>query len=101
MNKEERVSTWSLDAWGYGIGKAFLHQPHPWVLVVLLNGETLRILAGATRCCEIDFRKEPIFCFDTDLDLLAKKCTPDLISKTKSTSLSHNSSEKAPIDLSH
>ena len=55
MNKEERVSMWSLDAWGYGIGKASLHQPHPWVLVVLLNGETLGILAGATRCCEIDF----------------------------------------------
>ena len=68
-NREKRVSMWSPDAWGYGIGKTSLHKPHPWVLVVLLNREALGILVGATQCYEVDFPKESIFCFDADLDL--------------------------------
>ncbi|XP_023641670.1 uncharacterized protein LOC17893582 isoform X2 [Capsella rubella] len=54
----KRVFTWNTDAWGYGSGTTSLYQSHPWVLVVLPNGETLGVLADTTRKCEIDLRKE-------------------------------------------
>ncbi|XP_050232019.1 uncharacterized protein LOC126680835 isoform X2 [Mercurialis annua] len=54
----KRVFTWNTDAWGYGPGTTSLYQSHPWVLVVLPNGEALGILADTTQRCEIDLRTE-------------------------------------------
>jgi alpha-glucosidase len=54
----KRVFTWNSDAWGYGPGTSSLYQSHPWVLVVLPNGEALGVLADTTKRCEIDLRKD-------------------------------------------
>ncbi|KAL3818347.1 hypothetical protein ACJIZ3_004252 [Penstemon smallii] len=54
----KRIFTWNTDAWGYGPGTTSLYQSHPWILVVLPNGEALGVLADTTKRCEIDLRKE-------------------------------------------
>ncbi|KAL7159773.1 hypothetical protein ABFS83_01G050300 [Erythranthe nasuta] len=54
----KRVFTWNTDAWGYGAGTTSLYQSHPWILVLLPNGEAIGVLADTTRRCEIDLRKE-------------------------------------------
>ncbi|XP_042039344.1 alpha-glucosidase 2-like [Salvia splendens] len=53
----KRIFTWNTDAWGYGAGTTSLYQSHPWVLVVLPDGEALGVLADTTRRCEIDLGK--------------------------------------------
>ncbi|KAL8521436.1 hypothetical protein ACS0TY_011817 [Phlomoides rotata] len=52
----KKIFTWNTDAWGYGAGTTSLYQSHPWVLVVLPDGEALGVLADTTRRCEIDLR---------------------------------------------
>ncbi|CAK7327055.1 unnamed protein product [Dovyalis caffra] len=58
----QSVFTWNTDAWD-GPGTTSLYQSHPWVLVVLSNGEALKVLADTTLCCEIDLRRESIIQF--------------------------------------
>ncbi|KAF6138738.1 hypothetical protein GIB67_040870 [Kingdonia uniflora] len=54
----KRIFTWNTDAWGYGPGTTSLYQSHPWVFVLLPNGEALGVLADTTRRCEIDLRED-------------------------------------------
>ncbi|KAF2315678.1 hypothetical protein GH714_040206 [Hevea brasiliensis] len=47
-------------SYGYGSETIPLYQSHPGVLAILPNGG---VLADATQCCEIDFKKESIVQF--------------------------------------
>jgi alpha-glucosidase len=54
LRNGQKVMTWNLDAYAYGLGSPNLYQSHPWVLAVRADGTAYGVLADTTYRCTID-----------------------------------------------